>query len=128
MARPTIYNWEEIIKTIEQYIKDTELPILKEVCYLNGWNYQYIRDNEKKNDALKYTIKKLTAKKEVELEKGGLTGKYNPTIVVFSLKQLGWKDKNEDSDREREEETIQAMKQIDIKFVDASGGGNGKKD
>jgi hypothetical protein len=29
------------------------------------------------------------------LEKGGLTGKYDKTMVIFSLKQLGWRDKIE---------------------------------
>jgi hypothetical protein len=34
-------------------------------------------------------------RKEVVLEKGTLTGVYDKTMAIFSLKQLGWKDKQE---------------------------------
>ena len=78
-----------------KYIDETELPIFKEVCYQNNWDTARIYQLGNENEELLDTIKKLTNKKEAELEKGGLTGKYNPTMAVFSLKQLGWKDRQE---------------------------------
>lgn len=95
MARKSVYNVEEIIEKIDRYIAETELPIFKEVCYLNNWNSKYLWELASKNEELSDTIKKLTDKKEVELEKGGLAGKYVSTMAVFSLKQLGWKDRYE---------------------------------
>ena len=41
-------------------------------------------------------LKKCIAKKEANLEKGALTGKLNPSMAIFSLKQLGWRDKKEE--------------------------------
>ena len=95
-GRPLKYDVNEIIEIMDRYIEETELPIFKEVCYLNNWNSKYIYELGSKNEDLSDTIKKLSDKKEAELEKGGVTGKYNPTIVVFSLTQLGWKDKQEE--------------------------------
>ena len=96
MARPTKYNQDEMIDIIERYIEDTELPIFKEVCYKNNWYDKYVYEMAQKNEELSNSIKKLIAKKEVELERGGITGKYNHSVTIFSLKQLGWKDKQDD--------------------------------
>lgn len=97
MARPRNpkYDIDFVIDTLEDYIASHELPIFKECCVENNWCHDYIYQMAEKNEELSSTIKKLSAKKEVELEKGGLTGKYNKTMAVFSLKQLGWKDKIE---------------------------------
>ena len=95
-GRPPKYDVEDIIEIMDRYIEETELPIFKEVCYLNNWNSKYIYELGSKNEELSDTIKKLSDKKEVVLERGGLIGRYNPTMVVFSLKQLGWKDKQEE--------------------------------
>lgn len=103
-GRPPKYDIEYIIETMDRYIEETELPIFKEVCYLNNWNTKYIYELGSKNEELSDTIKKLSDKKEVVLERGGLIGKYNPTMVVFSLKQLGWKDKQEDAKDEKVDE------------------------
>ena len=102
-GRPPKYDTEEIIDIIEKYIEDTDLPIFKEVCYLNNWDDKYVYALGRKNEDLSHCIKKMSNKKEVELERGGLTGKYNPTMVVFSLKQLGWKDKQEEPEEENKD-------------------------
>lgn len=97
MARPVSpkYEIDFVIDTIYDYIEQTELPIFKEVCYLNDWNPDRIYQLGQQSDELLSAIKKIHCKKEVELEKGALTGKYNPTIAIFSLKQLGWKERQE---------------------------------
>jgi hypothetical protein len=97
MGRPISekYKIDFVIETMQNYIDNTELPIFKEVCYQNKWDTARIYQLGNENEELLDTIKTLTNKKEVELEKGGLTGKYNPTMTVFSLKQLGWKDRQE---------------------------------
>ena len=97
MARPISekYKTEFVLKQMNDYIDNTELPIFKEVCYLNNWDTARIYQLGNAHEEILDTIKKLSNKKEAELEKGGLTGKYNPTMAVFSLKQLGWKDRQE---------------------------------
>lgn len=97
MARPISekYQIDFVLKTMQEYIEKTELPIFKEVCYQNHWDTARIYQLGNENEELLDTIKELTNKKEVELERGGLTGKYNSTMAVFSLKQLGWKDKQD---------------------------------
>lgn len=92
MGRPKSGRYDNIVDIIYDYTEKTELPILKEVCYQNNWSFQYVMDMERKDEALKEAIKNLLAKKETELERGGLTGKYQQTMAIFSLKQLGWKD------------------------------------
>lgn len=97
MGRPKSdkYDIDKMVNIIEEYTNDTELPILKEVCYLNNWNYDYIMQMQRDNESLSHSIKTLLNKKEVQLEKGGISGKYNNTMVIFSLKQLGWRDKQD---------------------------------
>lgn len=106
MARPNKYNVSEMIDIIEEYIKKTELPIFKEVCYINNWCDKYVYELAKKNDELSYSIKKLAMKKEVQLERGGLSGKYTPSMVIFSLKQLGWKEKQEENEENKVSEAL----------------------
>ena len=97
MGRPVSekYKTDFVLKQMNDYIDNTELPIFKEVCYQNNWDTARIYQLGNEHPEILDTIKKLSNKKEVELEKGGLTGKYNPTMAVFSLKQLGWKDRQE---------------------------------
>ena len=94
MARPKTdkYNIDNMIKIIDEYTKNTDLPILKEVCYKNKWNYDTIMKYQRDNELLMQSIKTLLDKKETQLERGGLLGKYNNTMAIFSLKQLGWRD------------------------------------
>lgn len=94
MGRPKKYNEEWIktgLKSIKKYIQDTELPILKEWCYQNDISSTYIYEIEEFSEP----IKKLLDKKEAQLERLGQENKINPTMAVFSLKQLGWKDRQE---------------------------------
>lgn len=94
------YEIDYMLDKIYEYTETTELPILKEVCYLNNWNYDYVKQMEARDENLSHSIKRLLNKKEVELEKGGLCGKYNKTMAVFSLKQLGWRDSIEINNNE----------------------------
>ena len=94
-GRPQKYDLKEMVEIICDYTDNTVLPILKEVCYLNGWNFDTLMNLERQDEDLNWAIKRLLQKKEVEVERGGLIGKYNQTMAVFTLKQLGWKDKQD---------------------------------
>ena len=81
----------ELAKKFERYIEETELPIIAEFAYQNGVTKQLLYEREEFSTLIKMAI----AKKEATLERKTLTGEYNPTMAVFSLKQLGWRDKHE---------------------------------
>ena len=95
MARPKKYNPEEMAEIIDRYTEGADIPIVKEVCYLNKWQNKYIYELADNNEILSDSIKMLIQKKEAQLEKLGLFNVINPTMAIFSLKQLGWKDRPE---------------------------------
>jgi hypothetical protein len=86
------YRLSFMIKKIAEYTEREMLPILKECCFENNWNYDYVMELERKNTQLSQSIKRLLAKKEVMLEKMLYSGENN-TGYIFSLKQLGWRDR-----------------------------------
>ena len=74
-----------------QYIRDTDIPIIAEFAYLNDVRRQFLYESP----ALADSIKKCTEKKESQLERMSLKGEVNTTQAIFSLKQLGWTDRQE---------------------------------
>lgn len=94
-GRPKKYNIKQMIKIINEYtdkINLPDIPILKEVCVNNEWNYDYIMQLQRDNKELSQSIKRLLMKKEVLLEKGMTQGELIASASIFSLKQLGWRD------------------------------------
>ena len=93
-GRPKIYTDEkiaEICQLIDKYTEDTTVPIISEFCYTHDIRKQTLYAYDGFSDS----IKRLIEKKEAMLEKLALAGKVNVTMAIFSLKQLGWKDKQE---------------------------------
>lgn len=85
---------EEINEKLEQYIDETDIPIVAEFAYQNNISRQRLYDL--KSNELKKLMERLIAKKEAGLERLMLSGKPNvATGCIFSLKQLGWKDRQE---------------------------------
>jgi hypothetical protein len=89
------YKPEFILATLKSYTEQTQIPILVEVCYLNQWIREYLYQIAETNEEISDAIKQLIQKKEANLERDGLAGKIDKTMAVFSLKQLGWKDRQE---------------------------------
>ena len=100
-----------MVDIIERYTDDTEIPILKEVAYQNYWNYDTIMKYQRVNENLMQSIKRLLYKKEAQLERKGLNKEIDRTVAIFSLKQLGWKDRQEISFEEEQAD------EIDIKII-----------
>lgn len=93
-GRPPKHSDEQIAKLVAKfrtYIEHTELPIIAEFAYQNEISKQTMYEK----DEFATLIKMATAKKEAALERKTLSGEYNATMAVFSLKQLGWRDKQE---------------------------------
>jgi len=94
MGRPRNYTdkqVEKFLKLFEEYIKDTDIPIISEFAYLNDLPREIIYDYEEFTTLRKKAINK----KEAQLEKLGLLNIVNSSMAIFSLKQLGWSDKQD---------------------------------
>ena len=94
MGRPVKYTPEviqEIKDAFEKYIRETEVPIVAEFAHQYGLPRAKLYEIEELN----YTVKECIDKKEAQLERLGLTNQVNTTMAIFSLKQLGWRDKHE---------------------------------
>lgn len=98
MARPNTGKYDNLIKDINEYAENTEYPILKELCYLKDYNYDTVMKMQRNDEKLMQSIKKLLYKKESYLEREGVKGTINQTMAVFTLKQLGWRDKQPDEE------------------------------
>jgi len=95
VGRPVTKYTEEykadILEKFEKYIDDNDIPIVAEFAYKNN----IVRERLYEFPELAYTIKRCIGKKETNLEKGVLSGKLNAAMGIFSLKQLGWRDRQE---------------------------------
>ena len=94
MGRPKRYSPEEaeiIIEKFNKYIDENDLPIVCEFAYQNNVN----RDALYYNPEFSTVLKKCTTKKEAQLEKLAAFNVINSSMAIFSLKQLGWSDKQE---------------------------------
>jgi hypothetical protein len=90
-GRPKEHDREEIRKEFLDYIENTEIPIVAEFAVFADVNRQRLYEWEELADALKRCI----AKKESALERLALSGKVNTAMAIFSLKQLGWSDRQD---------------------------------
>jgi len=94
VGRPRTFTDEQVAEIrdkLVQYIATTEIPIVAEFAYQNDINRQILYDYPE----FSTLTKKLIAKKEAQLERMGLMNEVNSTMAIFSLKQLGWTDKQE---------------------------------
>ena len=88
------YDIPTMIKAIHEYTDKHEIPILKDCCFENEWNYDYFIELQRNNPELAQEARRLLMKKEIKLEQFMYTGQNN-VAFIFALKQLGWKDNPE---------------------------------
>lgn len=81
----------ELVERFRKYIEETDIPIIAEFAYKNELTKQYMAERVEFSNLVKLCLQK----KEAALEKGTLTGTLNPAMAIFSLKQMGWRDKQE---------------------------------
>lgn len=99
-GRPPKVTVEQLINGVDDYIAKADPPIVAEYALLNGITRGRLYQIADEHEELLYAIKKIIDSKEVMLEKKALNGKYNATMAIFSLKQLGWKDRQDVEDTE----------------------------
>ena len=100
-GRPRKVSIQNLIDGVDAYLESTSLPIVAEYALQNGitsnWLYHLAdKEAEAGRPELKQSIKRITDQKAIALEKGALIGKFSPSMAIFSLKQLGWRDKPEE--------------------------------
>ena len=105
-GRPPKVNIEDLINDVDDYLATADPPIVAEYAHLHNITRQYLYELANNNQELSDTIKRISETKEVMLERGALKGKYQPTMAVFSLKQLGWTDRQQDKG---DDEAVNAM-------------------
>lgn len=94
MGRPVVWNEKkikEVIEQMESYTDKAFLPMLSEFAYNHGYNRSQLYEYKGLSDA----IKRMMMKKETKLQLMAISGKIHPSFAIFSLKQLGWSDKQE---------------------------------
>lgn len=82
---------DKIKKELKEYLETHDIPIIAEFAYLTG----IPRSTLYEWDEIRDLMELCTTKKEANLELGALKGELQPTMAIFSLKQLGWTDKVE---------------------------------
>lgn len=92
-GRPREHNREQLAVDFARYIETTEIPIAAEFAARQRLPKSYLYQCEEFAELLSL----CTSKKEAALERQALTGAVNVTMAIFSLKQLGWKDRLEHS-------------------------------
>lgn len=114
MARPrklTKKRVSELVKAMEEYTANTDVPILSEFAYQHGVLRETIYDY----DEFSTVRKALIAKKEAQLERLALVGVVDKTMAIFSLKQLGW------SDKQAVDHTVNGPVEFTLKIGEESG-------
>jgi hypothetical protein len=97
-GRPRKYTKElieEIRVKLDEYIDNNDIPILAEFAYQNNIKRARLYELRNEDEDFSCTMEKIKAKKEAQLEKLGLMNVINSTVSIFSLKQLGWSDKQQ---------------------------------
>ena len=98
MARPKEWTPARINKVrlaLEEYTETTEIPIIADFAYKNHINRQTLYDLAEMDSKFSDAMKRIIAKKESALEIKALSGDVVPSMAIFSLKQLGWSDKQD---------------------------------
>jgi hypothetical protein len=91
VGRPQEYDRLSLAAAFQEYIEATEIPIIAEFAYKNN----VVRDTLYDWPEFATLLKKCVAKKEAALESKALAGDVNVAMAIFSLKQLGWSDKQD---------------------------------
>jgi len=96
-GRKRIYDAEVLAEQLDNYIENSEDPMIEEFCLINKMSKDTIYRLEKECDALAYAIKKCSIKQEVRTVRKAESGEINTTFAIFKLKQkrFGWTDKQE---------------------------------
>lgn len=110
MARPQKVSDRQLIKGADEYLRECKekntFPIIKEFAIRMGISYNRLCERGYENEELSNAIKRIHDTKEIVLERGAMTGQFQPSMAIFSLKQMGWRDKFEEKEESDEESGV----------------------
>lgn len=86
-------DWSRIMEYANEYLKVVDIPIVCEFANAIGVVGDTLYHKADAEPEVREAIKMIADAKQVVLETGALTGKLNATMAIFSLKQMGWKDR-----------------------------------
>lgn len=104
VGRPRKHDIKKLLDAVDPYLESTPLPIVAEFALQNGITKSYLyelakMEKEAGRPELSTAIKRISDTKQVVLEKGALLGKFNSSMAIFSLKQMGWRDAPEETEK-----------------------------
>jgi len=94
VGRPRKYSKKrvkELMTAFDNYIDNTDVPTIAWFAYQARIERCTLYDYQE----FSTLIKRCIDKKEGALEQGMLSGEMPPAAAIFSLKQLGWSDKQD---------------------------------
>ena len=96
-GRLKIYNADELAKKLDEYIDNTDDPIIEEFCMINRMSRDTLHRHSQESVVLSDTIKRCHAKQIIRTQRLAESGDINTTFAIFKLKQkcYGWTDKQE---------------------------------
>ena len=86
-------DWSRIMEYANEYLMAVDIPIITEFANAIGAASSTLYTAADNNPEVREAIRMLSDEKQAILEEGALTGKLNATMAIFSLKQMGWKDR-----------------------------------
>ena len=97
MARPRIYNADDIRVKLDAYIDSTDDCLIDEFLLNEYMPAQTLYRLAKESEALNDSIKRCHHKQALRVQRGAENGTINPTFAIFKLKQpcYAWTDKQE---------------------------------
>jgi len=113
-GQPKKFSPEQVKRLKEKfelYIEENSIPIIMEFTYKNNITKDILYDYAEFSDLLK----KCVEKKQANLEKATLANKVNTAMAIFSLKQMGWRDRSE-TEHTLNEDTKSAIKEMEKIF------------
>lgn len=116
VGRPRIHDPEVIAPIFSAYIEDTAIPIVAEFAAQQGYGKHVLYDMANDSADFANLLRKCVTKKEAALERMGLKGEVNTPMAIFSLKQLGWSDKQENTLKGDKESPLVVITPSEAKF------------
>jgi len=91
VGRPQEHDRIALASEFAQYIENNDIPIIAEFAYQHKVDMSLFYSWPEFENLLKECIQK----KQSALERKALKQDVNVTMAIFSLKQMGWSDKQE---------------------------------
>ena len=88
---------------LNECIKNDAIPQVIRFARRHNMTRQNLYKRADNSPILVDTIKRITEEKELILEEKALTGEFSASMAIFSLKQLGWRDKRDEAEANEEE-------------------------